>query len=402
MSIITVAELNHYVAVKFQMDSNLRTLFVRGEISNFKRNFKSGHCYFSLRDAEASVSAVMFKFQAARLPFEPADGMHVLVQATVTLYEPTGSYQLNVADMQPDGVGAQALALKQRREKLAKLGYFDAEHKRPIPPLPQKVGIVTSASGAAKHDMIQTIAQRCPLVTVCVYPCLVQGADAPQSIAEALHTAGADGCDVILMGRGGGSAEDLSAFQEEIVAHAVYASPVPVISAVGHETDHCIADDVADLRVPTPTAAAAAAVPDMRVLMQSVTMARKRLDSAMTARLSQSQQRLQQLTMRLRAMAVDKQAALQKEKFEALRGRMERAMQRMLEQRQQALLMAQQRLDANSPVAILQRGYALVYDKNQSLLRSSAQLAEGTELNIRFAEGGCTAVVTRVEKAENK
>lgn len=399
MSVLTISELNRYVAVKFQTDSNLKTVFVRGEISNFKRNFKSGHCYFTLRDEEAAVSAVMFRFQAARLQFEPADGMHVMVQGAVTLYEPTGSYQLNITDMQPDGIGAQALALKQRREKLAKLGYFDAERKRPLPPLPKKIGIVTSASGAAKHDMIETLAQRCPLVTVCVYPCLVQGQNAPQSIADALILAGADGCDVILVGRGGGSAEDLSAFQEEVVAHAIFGAPVPVISAVGHETDQCIADDVADYRAMTPTAAATMAVPDIRSLMQSVTMAKQRLNGAFTSLCEQKQAKLERLTSRLQMQAVDRRVALQSERFSALIRRFHTAMERGMTYRQQQWELACGRLEANSPVAILQRGYALVYDEKQTLVRSADTLSVGEKLRISFANGSCNATVTEIEGA---
>ena len=326
--------------------------------------------------------------------------MHVIVQASVTLYEPSGSYQLNVTDMQPDGVGAQALALKQRREKLAKLGYFDAEHKRPVPPLPQKIGIVTSASGAAKHDMLQILERRYPLAAVCVYPCLVQGEQAPGSIAEALMIAGQDGCDVILMGRGGGSAEDLSAFQEEIVAHAVYNSPVPVISAVGHETDHCIADEVADLRAPTPSAAAELAVPDIRALMQNVDLYRKRLDAAFTELFEQKQAQLERLTARLEMQAVGRQVELQQERFSSLERRFHAAMERLLTERQQAWQMLCGRLETVSPVAILQRGYSLVYDKNGTLIHSAEAVKPDDTLQIRFAQGSCTAVVQAVTSEE--
>ena len=197
MSILSVSQLNRYVAFKLHEDPKLRTVLVRGEIANFTRNFRSGHCYFSIRDEEASVKAVMFRSNADRLPFDPENGMHVILQGSVTLYERDGAYQINVTDMQPDGIGAQALALQQRREKLAKLGYFDPARKRPLPPLPEKIGIVTSRSGAALHDMLQILERRYPVGTVCIYPALVQGASAPASIAEALRIAGTDGCDVI-------------------------------------------------------------------------------------------------------------------------------------------------------------------------------------------------------------
>lgn len=400
MSILTVSQLNRYVAMQFQSDARLRMVLVRGEISNFRCQFSSGHCYFSICDEDAKITAVMFRSHAARLKYKPEDGMHVIVQAAVTLYEPNGSYQLNVTDMQPDGVGAQALALKQRREKLAKLGYFDAERKRPVPPLPQKIGIVTSASGAAKHDMLQILERRYPLAAVCVYPCLVQGDQAPQSIAEALTIAGQDGCDVILMGRGGGSAEDLSAFQEEIVAHAVYNSPVPVISAVGHETDHCIADEVADLRAPTPSAAAELAVPDIRALMQNAELYRKRLDAAFTEIFEQKQAQLERLSARLEMQAVGRQVEIQQERFSSLERRFHAAMERLLAERQQAWQMLCGRLETVSPVAILQRGYSLVYDTDGTLIHSTEAVKPDDTLKIRFAQGSCTAVVTAVQSEE--
>lgn len=402
MSILTVSQLNRYVSMRLQGDSNLRMVLVRGEIANFKCNFSSGHCYFSVCDEESTIRAVMFRSHAARLKFTPSDGMHVLVQASVTVYEPSGVYQLNVTDLQPDGVGATALALKQRREKLAKLGYFDESHKRPVPPLPKKIGIVTSASGAAKHDMLQILERRYPLAAVCVYPCLVQGEQAPQSIADALQIAGQDGCDVILMGRGGGSAEDLSAFQEEIVAHAVYRSPVPVISAVGHETDHCIADEVADLRAPTPSAAAELAVPDIRGLVQTVSLYQKRLDGAFLSICEQKQNQLDRLSARLQAQAVDRQVVLQEERFSSLMRRFQTAMTHTLQQKEQAWEMLCGRLETVSPVAILQRGYSLVYDKNGGLIHSAAQIRPADTLTIRFAQGSCQAVVQTVDADKEK
>lgn len=400
MSILTVSQLNRYVAMRFQADPKLRLVLIRGEISNFKCNFSSGHCYFSVCDAESTVHAVMFRSYASRLKFTPENGMHVILQASVTVYEPSGVYQLNVTDLQPDGLGAQALALQQRREKLAKLGYFDAERKRPIPPMPKKIGIVTSASGAAKHDMLQILERRYPLAEVCVYPCLVQGDSAPQSIAEALTIAGNDGCDVILMGRGGGASEDLSAFQEEIVAHAIYCSPVPVISAVGHETDHCIADAVADLRAPTPSAAAELAVPDIRVLAQTLALRKKQLDGAFFALFDQKQQKLSRLMNRLQMQAVDRRVEIQQERFLSLNRRFRAAMERTLTAKQQDWQMLCARLETVSPIAILQRGYSLVYDPEGKLIRSSGDLRPEDRLEIRFAEGSCTAVVKTVELQE--
>lgn len=395
MAILTVSQLNRYVAFRLHEDSNLQTVFVRGEIANFKRNFKSGHCYFTVQDSEASVRAVMFRGNADRLPFEPENGMDVLLQGKVTLYEKGGDYQIQVTDLQPDGVGAQALALQQRREKLAKLGFFDPAHKRPLPPMPQKIGIVTSRSGAALHDMLQILERRYPLGTVCIYPAIVQGTEAPASIAEALRTAGADRCDIILMGRGGGSNEDLSAFQSEEVASAVFHSPVPVISAVGHETDHCIADEVADLRAPTPSAAAELAVPESAALLHRIAEYRSRLDSAAECELTAAAQALDALRHRLEKQSPAQRVQLDTARLSALCTRLRAAAERSVSQAEQKWQLMTGRLEAVSPVAVLQRGYALVYH-NDGLVRRADTLQPEDLLQIRFAEGTVTAAVRSI------
>lgn len=392
MPILTVTQLNCYVASILREDTHLRTVFVRGEIANFTQNFRSGHCYFSIRDAEASVRAVMFRGNAERLPFRPENGMHILVQGSVTLYERDGSYQIQVTDLQPDGVGAQALALQQRREKLAKLGFFDPARKRPLPQMPNKIGIVTSQSGAALQDMLQILGRRYPIGSVQVYPALVQGEAAPQSIADALKLAGSDGCDVILMGRGGGSNEDLSAFQSEAVAAAVFSSPVPVVSAVGHETDHCIADEVADLRAPTPSAAAELAVPDISVLLHALEVQRDKLHRAAAALLEQAEAKFGTMRGKLLLQSPEHRLGLRMEQLSALRQRLSEAAVRQLAEREQALMVQAGKLEAVSPVAVLHRGYALVYH-NQSLARDASALSRGDLLQIRLASGTVTAQV---------
>ena len=397
MPILTVSQLNRYVAFRFQEDSNLRTVFVRGEIANFTRNFRSGHCYFSVRDEEASVRAVMFRTNADRLQFTPENGMHILLQGTVTLYERDGAYQINVTDLQPDGVGAQALALQQRREKLAKLGFFAPERKRPLPRLPQKIGIVTSQSGAALQDMLQILRRRYPIGTVQVYPALVQGDKAPASVAEALKKAGADGCDVILMGRGGGSNEDLSAFQSEEVAQAVFASPVPVVSAVGHETDNCIADEVADLRAPTPSAAAELAVPKISALREAVSEQAAKLERTFTAFLTKRSENLSRLTVLLEQHSPARTIQLRTQEYESLTHRLHTAMDSFLKQREQQFLAAAGRLESVSPVAVLRRGYALVYH-GDGLARDAAAVRPGDTLSIRLANGSLSAEVTAVKE----
>ena len=399
MAILSVSQLNRYVSFLLHEDPKLRTVLVRGEIANFTRNFRSGHCYFSVRDEEASVKAVMFRSNADRLPFEPENGMHVILQGSVTLYERDGAYQINVTDMQPDGIGAQALALQQRREKLAKLGYFDPARKRPLPPLPEKIGIVTSRSGAALHDMLQILERRYPIGTVCIYPALVQGAEAPVSIANALRIAGSDGCDLILMGRGGGSNEDLSAFQSEEVAVAVFRSPVPVISAVGHETDHCIADEVADLRAPTPSAAAELAVPEIGALKDAVGIQAERMRHAIDTLLDAKSTELRQMQQRLTVSAPEGRVQLLSAQLDALTDKLHRAVGLILREKSGELQSQLDRLEAYSPVAILQRGYALVYHENQ-IVRDAETLHPDDSITIRLASGTVKANVTEIRKGD--
>ena len=399
MAILTVSQLNRYVAFRLQEDTNLQTVFVRGEIANFKRNFKSGHCYFSVKDDDASVRAVMFRMNADRLKFLPEDGMDVLLQGKVMLYEKGGDYQIQVTDMQPDGVGSIALALQQRREKLAKLGFFDPAHKRKLPVMPKKIGIVTSRSGAALQDMLQILERRYPIGKVCIYPAIVQGDTAPDSIAAALHAASADGCDVILMGRGGGSQEDLWAFQSEEVAHAVYHAAVPVVSAVGHETDHCIADEVADLRAPTPSAAAELAVPDISSLYGLLEEQKRRMERACTKYLTDKQQALTNLTHRFEKQSPVHRVEMQTQAHAALKARLDAAIEKALQSAEQKFLMTTGKLEAVSPVAVLQRGYALAYHGG-TLVRKADELHTGDTLTLRFAEGSVTATVTDTERGD--
>ncbi len=401
MPILTVSQLNCYIATKIDGDTKLRSIILRGEVANFTRNYRSGHCYFSLRDADASVRAVMFRSYADKLPFEPKNGMVMLVHGDVTVYEKDGVYQLKAYDMQPDGVGAKAIALQQRREKLAQLGYFSAEHKRPLPAMPQKIGLVTSHSGAALQDMLQILGRRYPLGTVCIYPAQVQGDAAPASIAAALVTAGNDECDVILMGRGGGSAEDLEAFQSETVAHAVYHSPVPVVSAVGHETDHCIADEIADMRAPTPSAAAELATPDIRTLYQQLQYTLESLNETFFSFLYDKTIALEQLQDRLAMLAVDRQVEQQQQNLNNLQHRLQSAYANCMTDFSHQWLQMAQRLESISPVAVLKRGYSLVYH-NHTLVRDAAQLNINDTLTLEFAEGSCTAAVTAITTAQKE
>ncbi|MGN0585446.1 MAG: exodeoxyribonuclease VII large subunit, partial [Ruminococcus sp.] len=245
MSILTISQLNRYVAFRLKEDKAVQNILVRGEISNFTHHARSGHCYFTLKDAECAVKAVMFRSYAERIKFRPRDGMHIIAAASASIYERDGSFQLYVTDMQEDGIGQQQLNFEKLRQKLSEMGVFDPASKRPVPSCPGKVGVVTSGTGAALQDIINVIGRRYPLCELHVFPAQVQGEAAPESIAGSIARAEKFGCDVLIVGRGGGSAEDLSAFNTERVVMAVYNCAVPVISAVGHETDVSLTDAAA-------------------------------------------------------------------------------------------------------------------------------------------------------------
>lgn len=272
---ITITELSRYLKGKFESDENLRKVYIKGEISNFKAHTR-GHFYFTLKDETSRISAVMFASNTRVLKFTPVDGMKVLVTGRVTIYEATGGYQIYVEDMLEDGIGNLYVAFEQLKEKLSKEGLFNKEHKRPIRRIPRKIGIVTASTGAAIRDILTTIKRRYPVCETILFPSLVQGSDAAQDIVKKIEIANTYDIDTLIVGRGGGSIEDLWPFNEEIVARAIYNSKVPVISAVGHEVDFTIADFVADLRAPTPTAAAELAVPDINTIITYLDTAKSR------------------------------------------------------------------------------------------------------------------------------
>ncbi len=387
MKVITVSQLNRYVKTLLEGDKNVAAVYIGGEISNFTNHYKSGHLYMSLKDENAVVRAVMFRGAAQKLTFTPQNGMKVIIHARVSLYERSGEYQLYIDSMQPDGVGALQIAFEQLKAKLQREGLFDQAHKRPIPRYPKAVGVITSPTGAAVRDILNVLGRRYPMARVVFAPVLVQGDGAPDQIVDALRRmAGIRDVDVIIVGRGGGSLEELWAFNDERVARAVYASPVAVISAVGHETDFTICDFVADLRAPTPSAAAELAVPD------SVALARHIADNASKA-------------------AGILQMAIQKERHRLNSIREKRALSSPLfyvEERQMRLditvksLTASARsvcqeasrrlasvcasLDALSPLKVLSRGYAIAY-KGENVVKCAADVSYGDALRVRVSDG---------------
>ena len=276
---LTVSAITRYLKAKFDVDENLQTVFLKGEISNFKAH-TTGHFYFSLKDETSKINAIMFRSNASKVLFKPADGTKVLVTGRISVYEAMGSYQIYVDEMIEDGVGNLYVAFEQLKKKLQDEGLFDKEHKRPIPKIPKRVGIVTASTGAAIRDIMTTIKRRFPICETILFPTLVQGENAKDDIARNIERAQDYDLDILIVGRGGGSIEDLWPFNEEIVARAIYNSKVPVISAVGHEVDFTIADFVADLRAPTPTAAAELAVPNMSDLKKHIDQLSIRLNEA--------------------------------------------------------------------------------------------------------------------------
>ena len=276
---VTISDLTRYIKAKFDIDSHLQRVYIKGEISNFKHHTR-GHLYFTLKDENARILAVMFAMNAKNLPFEPQDGMKVLVSGRISVYEATGNYQIYVDDMQEDGVGNLYLEFEKLKKKLKEKGMFDVSHKKPIPKYPKKIGIITAPTGAAIRDILSTIKRRYPICETILFPALVQGENAKESIVKQLTIAQDYDLDVIICGRGGGSIEDLWAFNEEIVANAIYESKIPIISAVGHEVDFTIADFVADLRAPTPTGAAEMAVPNMHDLLNFINQFKIRVNES--------------------------------------------------------------------------------------------------------------------------
>lgn len=395
--VLSVSQLNRYVKSRMDADENLYNVFLVGEISNFTDHYKTGHFYFSLKDEDAQIKAVMFRGNAVKVKFRPENGLRVIVRGRVSLYEAAGSYQVFVDDMQPDGAGALQLAFEQLKEKLQKEGLFDDVHKKPIPKYPGRIGVITSETGAAIQDILNILGRRYPLAEVIIAPVLVQGEGAPEQLVSALDIFNRLACaDVILIGRGGGSAEDLWAFNDERLAYAVYRSQIPVISAVGHETDFTICDFVADLRAPTPSAAAELATPNMQTLYTEISALHLRLQSAMRERLQEERKQLEFLSQK---------GVLQNPSvyFDTLRMRLltansafEKLLQNTLSEARMRLQENAAKLQSLSPISVLARGYAVAELPDKTVLESVAQLHQGDSFILRLSDGKADCVVKEI------
>lgn len=393
MPVVTVTQLNKYLGSVFRGDRNLQGIMIKGEISNFVCHYKSGHMYFTIKDSESALKAVMFAQAASRLKFVPEDGMSIVAAGNIVVYERDGVYQINVTDIIPEGKGKETAALEQLKRKLAKEGIFDTAHKRPLPDMPKKIGVVTSLSGAAVRDIINVLSRRWPLGEVYAVNAVVQGQSAPDSICAGILSAESAGCDVVIVGRGGGSSEDLSAFNSEKVAYAVYNCKVPVISAVGHETDISITDLAADMRAPTPSAAAElAASVSVDILSDRIRIAEKRLKSAVSSVVSEKEEKTALAGSRLSARSPENLLRLTEERLENLRKRYGFAFASYLGRMESKVNEKIRSLDNLSPLKVLSRGYSLVY-KGEELISDSDKLENGDIVSIRLGEGGVTAEI---------
>ena len=396
---LSVTEVNEYLKMLLDGDRILSDVCVCGEISNFKL-YASGHAYFSLKDETGLLRAVLFRSYASRLPFLPQDGMHVIVHGRISVYGTNGQYQLYADSLQPDGAGTLAMRFEQLRRKLAAEGLFDEERKRPLPRMPMRIGVITSPSGAAIHDIINILKRRFPVAKVILYPAQVQGAEAPEQLIAGLACfAAARSVDVIILGRGGGSAEDLWAFNDEELARAVAASPIPVISAVGHESDFTICDFVADCRAPTPSAAAELAVPDRTELLTALSGAAARMQGLLLRRIGQEKRMLQQIASAGVFLHPEQLTDVCRMRLMNTEEALERAVTKLLSEKRRLAESAAGKLEALSPLAVLARGYAAVSKDGKNVFRAEA-LAPGDLFRVRFADGAVTASVAEREEKE--
>ncbi len=383
----SVTDLTRYIREMFEVDFRLQDVEVEGEISNFTRA-RSGHLYFTLKDGNAQLKGVMWRSAAQRLLFDPSNGDQVVARGKVSVYDAGGAYQLYADKLQPAGRGNLAVAFEQLKERLNEEGLFNPDFKQPIPALPKKIGIVTSADAAALRDILNVLRRRYPLVEVLIAPTLVQGDTAPAQIVAALQQLDqrAD-IDTILLSRGGGSLEDLWAFNDEAVARAIFSARTPIISGVGHEVDFTIADFVADLRAPTPSAAAELAVPNIADLALGVRGLQNALNSIMRDRLGQLRQHVENMTRMLGNLTPEKQLRHNEQRLDELTRRLENMMQQTLREKSNRLLLASASLRAFSPQATLDRGYAIVRDADGKVVKSAETIKKDQQLTVRVADG---------------
>ena len=395
MLILSVSQINRYISFKLKEDKKLCGVMIRGEISNFTAH-RSGHFYFTLKDNESAIKAVMFRSNAQKVKFMPQDGMNVIAMGSISVFERDGVYQIYVTDIIPDGVGSVYIANQQLREKLRKEGIFDESAKRPVPQLPKKIGAVTSETGAALQDIINVLSRRYPVCELMVFNTLVQGTDAADSISRSMMNAAKADCDVIILARGGGSLEDLSAFNTEKVAYAIYNSSVPVISAVGHETDVTIADLVADLRAPTPSAAAEMVSLSAEQIYGNIKYYEEKLKGLIETCLNNLNAQLEKTNERLLRFSPDQKIEKSNLKYGEITKRLDKAYEKIISEKENKFISSVSKLEAMSPVSVLMRGYSLVY-RNDRIVNRTSELTENDNVTIRLSDGKATAKIISLE-----
>ena len=390
--IFDVTELNNHIKDMLDSDPVLSGIFVRGELSNYKM-YPSGHHYFTMKDADGALRCVLFKSSAAKLRFRPENGMKVIAFGRVTVFPRDGAYQLYVNELTPDGVGDLHIAFEQLKEKLYKEGLFDSAHKKPIPRFPEKIAVITSSAGAAVRDIIRILGKRYPAAKVLLLPVRVQGEEAPPEIVGAIQYANAHHvADVIITGRGGGSIEDLWAFNDERVARAIYASRIPVISAVGHEPDVTIADFVADLRASTPSNAAELAVPDRAELKEALTSADIRLSQAMRREVALLRQKLEELSQKRVLQSPMNYFEDKRVLLDHMQSRLIAAENAGIAAQKERYIKLAAQLDAMSPLKVLGRGYAIVKTADGKVIKKAKDVQSGDKITVRLKkdEIACT------------
>ena len=391
--VLSISQINGYIQNKLDSDALLNAVAVRGEISNYKM-YPSGHHYFTLKDESAALKCVMFKGNAMRLRFRPENGMKVIAMGKISVYPRDGAYQLYCTAMAMDGVGDLYAAFEQLKKKLAAEGLFDPAHKKPLPKYPGTIGIITSSAGAAVHDMLRILRKRYPLTQVKLLPVRVQGVEAPGEIADAIRYANDHKlADLLIVGRGGGSIEDLWAFNDERVAHAIYQSEIPVISAVGHEPDVTISDYVADLRAATPSNAAELAVPDREALTQTLDSMSSAMVNAMSRQIKSARQHLNVLSESAALRSPAGYLEQKQKTLESLKNRMISAQNQSLSRRKQRFIALTAKLDAMSPLKVLTRGYAMAQTESGEVVRSISQVELGQRINVTLSDGKLSATV---------
>ncbi|SFA71882.1 Exodeoxyribonuclease VII large subunit [Lentibacillus halodurans] len=443
---LTVTALTRYIKRKFTTDPHLKNIWLKGEISNFKHHSR-GHMYLTIKDDHTRIQAVMFASNNRGLRFRPENGMNVLIRGEIGVFEQFGQYQLYIQQMEPDGVGSLYLAFEQLKEKLHKQGYFDKQAKRELPAFPEHIGIITSPTGAAVRDIITTIKRRYPIVQTTIIPALVQGENAPQSIAEAIDRASQQiNCDVLIVGRGGGSIEELWSFNEEIVADAIFHAAIPVISAVGHETDITISDYVADVRAPTPTGAAEIAVPSQLELLDKINSIQRSLTRIVSEQISASRQTLNRmkqsyafrypeqlvvqkeqeldknverlekafsrewrrkhdllthLNARLLALHPSRQIDRTNKELKQFTKQINHLMTKQLEQKEARLQNVIEKLSLLNPLETMKRGYAITYTSSGQLVKSVRHVAESDQIAVRLSDGKLQCRVLDIKEENN-